>query len=87
MLEDENNDRLKKELISKLGEINLFKRNLESNLDLCLLPKIFKKEITEVEKEIRTRKEFELFFQTVVNFLNTKFLSREEKRRKEYKIT
>jgi hypothetical protein len=52
-------------------------------LEVSYLPQIFKKEIKEIQNEIIKRKEFDLIFQKITNFLNNVFLSKEEKRRKE----
>jgi hypothetical protein len=75
--------KLNKEFIEKISEINLFKTNIENCLEIIYLPKIFKKEINEIENEIQKRRDFDYLFQTVTNFLNNKFLVNEEKRRKE----
>ncbi len=83
MLDVEESERIFKNLLEKYSEINLFKKHLESNLDISMLPKVFKNEIQEIEAEIKKRKEFELFFQRIINFLNYKFIEREEKRRRE----
>jgi hypothetical protein len=82
MLDDEY-QQLKKGVIEKLEEINFFKIKIEDSLEVSFLPQIFKKEMKEIQTEIIKRKEFDLIFQKITNFLNNKFLTREEKRRKE----
>jgi hypothetical protein len=73
-----------KEVFERFSEINLHKKHLENNMELALLPKIFKEEMGTIEKEIIKRREFEIFFQKIINFVNGKILSKEEQRRKEY---
>lgn len=82
MLDDEYTQ-LKKGVIEKSEEINFFKNKIDESLEVSYLPQIFKKEIKEIQNEITKRKEFDLIFQKITNFLNNVFLSKEEKRRKE----
>ena len=60
-----------------------YKNKLEENLEITSLPEIFEVEIKEIENEIMKRKEFDMVFLKVTNFLNSKLLVREENRRKE----
>jgi len=73
----------KKEIIEKLSEIIFLKSTIENNIEVINIPKIFKKEIHEIESEIQKRKEFDFIFLTITNYLNNKLLTMEEKRRKE----
>jgi hypothetical protein len=63
--------------------LNFLNKNIENNLEISILPKIFKKEICEIENEIRKRNEFDTVFKSILNFLNKKFFIEEEKRRAE----
>lgn len=83
MLDFEDYDKVLKNLLEKNSELKLYKKHLENSLEISLMPKVFQNEIIEIEKEIKKRKEFELFFKRIINFLNGKFLTREEKRRRE----
>lgn len=82
MLDDECL-KLKKGIIEKLSEINFFKKTLDDNLEIALLPQVFKMELTEIKNEIEKRREFDFVFQTITNFLNNNLLCKEESRRKE----
>jgi hypothetical protein len=83
MLEDQCG-RLKKNLLDKLSELNLFNKSIETNLEISELPKILQKESLIIEEEIKKRKEFEFLFMRLMNFMNKNFLAGEEKRRIEY---
>ena len=83
MLEDQCG-RLKKNLLDKLSELNLFKKSIETNLEISELPKILQKESMVIQEEIKKRKEFEFLFMRLMNFMNRNFLAGEEKRRIEY---
>jgi hypothetical protein len=82
MLEDES-FQMKKGILEKLSEINFFKIKIDDNLEISSLPHIFKNEFKLIKIEIIKRKEFDLIFQKITNFLNNNFFNREEKRRKE----
>ena len=55
MLEDQCG-RLKKNLLDKLSELNLFNKSIETNLEISELPKILQKESLIIEEEIKKRK-------------------------------
>jgi hypothetical protein len=80
---DDQCGRLKKVLLDKLSELNLFNKSIESNLEIAELPKIVQSELSQIQEEIKKRKEFEFVFMRLMNFLNQNFLAEEEKRRNE----
>ncbi len=80
---DEQCGKLKKILLDKLSELNLFNKNIENNLENAMLPAVFKTEIVEIQNEIKKRCEFDFVFKKLISFLNDNFLVEEEKRRSE----
>lgn len=80
---DDNTEKHRKDLLNKLGEISLYKKNLEHNYEILRLPKLFTEGLPDIEGEIKKRKEFDVFFQKVMYFLQHKFIIKEEERRKQ----
>jgi hypothetical protein len=80
---NDNEDKMKKDLINKLGEINLYQKNIDIKLGNCLLPKEIKNNFKDIVNEIKKRRIFDMVYKKIYDFLNTKFLVLEEKRRQE----
>jgi hypothetical protein len=80
---DDDGDKLKKELINKLSEINLYKRHLDDNLANCLLVKDIRNNFKGIMNEVRKRKSFELVYKKVVDFVSNRLIESEERRRTE----
>jgi hypothetical protein len=69
-------------ILEKLSEITFYKTKIEENLEITTIPEVFESEVGEIEKEILKRRQFELTFKKLTEFLNSKLVLKEEKRRK-----
>jgi hypothetical protein len=69
-------------ILEKLSEITFYKTKIEENLEITTIPEVFESEVEEIEKEILKRRQFELTFNKLTEFLNSKLVFKEEKRRK-----
>jgi hypothetical protein len=69
-------------ILEKLSEIAFYKTRIEENLEITTIPEVFEMEVEQIEKEIFKRRQFECTFNKLTEFLNTKLVFKEEKRRK-----
>lgn len=83
MIEKES-DTMRKDLLNKIAEISLYKKNLEHAMSITNIPQLFITDAKEIQNEILKRKNFDFCFAKIMNFIQNTILVKEEERRKTF---